>query len=362
MNIGIDISQIVYAGTGVARFTDGLVKAVCKYDKTNQWTFFFSSLRQKLPNEIKSCINKQGGKIIQYTLPPTLLSIIWNDLHLYDVENIAPNLDWFITSDWTEPPAKKTKKATIVHDLVYLRYPETVDSKILKVQQKRLQLVKKESNLIISDSICTKNDLIELLKIPENKIKVIYPGVEINSSTIDKEQIISKFGLHQPYILTVGKSEPRKNIKRLISAFQQINHPEIDLVIVGPKGWDDLNIKGEQIHCLGFVNDQELATLYQNCLFFTLPSIWEGFGYPVIEAMQAGAPVTCSNTSSIKEIAGNAALTFNPLQISDIKSALQMMIDDQPLRTRLISMGKKQQQLFNWENYYNELITTLKKN
>lgn len=364
MNIGIDISQIVYQGTGSARFTQGLVNSICNYDKNNHWIFFFSSLRQKLPVQIKNKIQQFGGKIIQYSLPPTLLSLIWNDWHVFSIENIDPHLDWFITSDWTEPPARKTKKATIVHDLAFLRFPEAVAAKTIHVQKKRLQLVKQEAQLVFADSQSTKKDLIKLLDFPQDKIKVVYPGVEkIKPSSLAKAQIMSRFSLVKPYVLTVGKIEPRKNLHRLISAFEKINNPQIDLVIVGPKGWEELDLPiNNRIRLLGFVNDQQLVSLYENSLFFISPSIWEGFGYPVIEAMQLGIAVACSNTSSLQEIVGDAALTFDPFQVESIQKAITTLLDDKKLRLELAVKGKKQQQRFTWKNYYNELIHSLEKN
>ena len=357
MNIGIDISQIVYEGTGVGRFTKGLVNAICNYDQKNNWHFLFSSLRRQIDPKIEATIKNSGGKLVKYHLPPTLVAFLWNNAHIFELENIFNNLDWFITSDWSEPPAKKIKKATIVHDLAFLRYPEAVAKNTLLVQKKRLELVKKESSLIFNDSLSTKNDLIELLGFSDKKIQVVYPGVEKIKITNNAQPRSIR-----PYILAVGKVEPRKNLNRLITAFNEINNENIDLIIVGPKGWEDLKLQSaDNIHFLGFVDDQELANLYQNCLFFVYPSLWEGFGYPVIEAMQMGAPVTCSNSSSIKEIVGDNALTFDPIKTESIKKALLEMINNQKLREELIIKGKKHSQSFTWENYYNKFITTLNK-
>ena len=325
MKIGIDISQIVHKGTGVARFTNGLTNAILDFDKKNEWVFFFSSLRRNLEPHLEKKIISKGHRLIKWKLPPTLLSFLFNDLHFffkYLISNITylRSLDWFITSDWTEP-ALTFKKATIVHDLVYLRYPETVDQKILSTQKKRLDWVKKESNLIFADSQATKNDLTNFLKIDTKKISVIYPGVEVEKPT--KEQInstLKKYKLKKPFILTVGKLEPRKNLKRLIEAFSLLGDKKSELVVVGPKGWQNEDVQSinrlynssldSNLKFLGMVNDEELYSLYLSCIFFAYPSIWEGFGYPPIEAMKLGTPVATSNSSSLKEIAENSALLF----------------------------------------------------
>ncbi len=368
MKIGIDISQIVYKGSGVGHFTRSLVETLLQYDEKNKYTFFFSSLRGELDKSLEQNIIAKDHRLIKWKLPPTLLSYLFNDLHSFSrpftshLPFLAP-LDWFITSDWTEPYLG-IKKATIVHDLVFKRYPDTLDSSIVTTQQKRLNWVCQESALIFADSKSSKNDLISYYAIDEKKIVVNYPGVDILS--VDEKQIISvknKFNLIRPFILSVGKLEPRKNIKRLIKAFSQLNHQDIDLVIVGPKGWDQqptsLAAKRTDIKFLGYVNDLELNCLYKSCLFFIYPSLWEGFGYPVIEAMKHGVPVTTSSTSSLKEITDNCALLFDPFNTEEIYHCIDTLIQNSKLRSELAAKGKKQAEKFSWKNYINTMLDSL---
>lgn len=373
MKLGIDISQIVYKGTGVARFTSGLVNAILDFDKTNNWLFFFSSFRRSLDREIENKILKKGHKLIKWKLPPTCLSFLWNDLHNFSkILNskffILNSLDWFITSDWTEPPLN-VKKATIVHDLAYLRYPETVDNKIITTQKKRINRVKKESNIIFADSNSTKQDLVNLLKFDENKIKLNYPGVTVSKPS--KEQInltLKKYFLKRPFILSVGVIEPRKNINRLIGAFSKLNYSNIDLLIVGPPGWDDLKqfnnltMKQLNIRFLGLISDLDLYSLYSSCLFFIYPSIWEGFGYPILEAMKLGAPVATSNTSSLAEIAKDNALLFNPFSVEEIFGCLKNLIENKPLRDKLTQKGLEKSKIFTWKLYLDKMLKILSTN
>ncbi len=358
MKIGIDISQIVYPGTGVARFTNGLVNAILDYDKENRWSFFFSGFRQKLDKALEQKIKANGHQLIKWQLPPALLSFIWNDLH----RQLKIDVDWFITSDWTEPYLTDTKKATIIHDLTYLRYPDTVDDKIRKVQEKRLQWVKQESKIIFADSVATQKDLVEFLHVDIDKIVVNYPGVEaVKPSETDIKLTLKKYNLTKPFILTVGKLEPRKNLKRLITAFQQCNNPAIDLVIVGPSGWGDSIRRpaDKNLKLLGYVDDAKLYSLYSSALFFIYPSIWEGFGYPIVEAMQLGTPVACSNVSSMKEIVDDAAVLFDPRSVNDITNRIKTIAGDGNLRKELVAKGSKRSKIFSWHNYYNKLIQTL---
>lgn len=362
MRIGIDISQIVYQGTGVARFTDGLVNAILKYDKKNDWLFFFSSLRRKLDKRLEYRIVSSRHRLKKLRYPPTALSFLWNTLHGGDLINLTGPLDLFITSDWTEPPTKSIKKATIVHDLVYLRYPQTVDPKILNVQRKRLGWVQKESNVIFADSNITKDDLESYLKIDEKRIHVIYPGVETEKITnSNTETLLKKYNLSKPFILSVGKIEPRKNLKRLITAFNRLAMSEITLAIVGKLGWENLDdsLLTNNVRFLGYVPDPHLYLLYSSCLFFVYPSIWEGFGYPVIEAMKLGAPVATSNTSSLKEISQDATLLFDPFDVKEIASAIKTLIKNKKLREDLKKKGLERSKIFTWKRYYDEMIRIL---
>lgn len=367
MRIGIDISQIVYQGTGVARFTEGLTKAILDYDRENQWLFFFSSFRRHLDKELTNKIENRGFQLIQWSLPSTFLSLLFNDFHSFSkllTFNFSPltSLDWFITSDWTEPPLP-INKATIVHDLVYRRHPETVNQKIKTTQEKRLSWVKKESKIIFADSLSTKNDLINFLNINPNQIIVNYPGISIfNATTAKIEKTLKKYHLDKPFILTVGKLEPRKNISRLIKAFNKIKNKNIDLVIVGPSGWDtqvQLINRLDHIKYLGLIKDEELFSLYASCLLFVYPSLWEGFGYPLVEAMSLGAPIACSDIPIFKELAGDSAYYFNPLSINDLYQAMDKLANNQLLRKKLAESGKIKAKEFSWQRYYNTVIKTL---
>lgn len=350
MKIGIDISQIVYPGTGVGRYTKNLINSILKYDSVNNYVFFFSSLRQRIDIKIKNAIKKKH-QLKEYPMPPTFLELLFNRFHKIPIEKFIGPVDIFISSDWTQPVAT-AKKITIVHDLVYLKYPETLTKSIVAVQTRRMRWVKKEIDLIFADSESTKQDLIDLLKIPENKIKVIYPAVQIPSI-----YPITPISQKRPFILSVGKLEPRKNIPRLISAFQKANLKDVDLLIIGHKGWNNQQsvISNQQsvpnIKFLGFVNDQMLYTLYSKALFFIYPSLYEGFGYPIVEAMSLGCPVTTSNTSSLAEIGKNTALLFNPESEDEIKSAILKLYEDKELRNKLSVAGKKRAKDFSLEKF-----------
>ena len=180
MKIGIDISQIAYEGTGVAELTKELVKNLLKIDRKNDYILFGSSFRNK-ENLRKICErfdDSNHRSIIKlFSFPQTLLDLFWNKLHILPIEWLIGDVDVFITSDWTEPPTIRAKKATILYDLIIYKYPNETDRKIVEVQKRKLKWVKKESDLIICISEATRKDAMELLGIEDKRLKVIKPGI-----------------------------------------------------------------------------------------------------------------------------------------------------------------------------------------
>lgn len=176
MKIGIDISQIAFEGTGVANYVRNLVENLPKIDKKNDYVFFFSSLRRKLDSLSVNELTSSRVKIKRFWFPPTLLDFLWNRWHILPIEWLIGDVDIFITSDWTEPPAKKAKKITILYDLIVYKHPQETDKKIVAVQKRKLNWVKKESAAIICISEATKKDAMEILGIEEKRLKVVYPG------------------------------------------------------------------------------------------------------------------------------------------------------------------------------------------
>lgn len=186
MKIGIDISQLAYPNTGVANYVSQLVEEMIHQDSKNEYILFFSSLRGKLPHEF---LQKVSGKarIKVFRLPPSVLDVLWNRLHIAPIEEFIGNVDVFISSDWSQPPAKKAKLATILYDLIVYKYPEETHNKIsftisdlkfsaniVAVQKRRLKWVKKECDAIFCISKSTKKDAEEILGIAKDKLFVTY--------------------------------------------------------------------------------------------------------------------------------------------------------------------------------------------
>ena len=179
MKIGIDVSQVAYGETGVANYLQNWVENLVAIDKKNEYILFFSSLRKTVPTFLKKLAAKKGTNVTIkiHHMPSTMLDVFWNRIHIMSIEDLIGPVDIFISSDWTQPPTKRAKKATILYDLVIYRYPEETDIKIVHTQRRRLKWVKKECDIIFCISESTKQDAIDILGIEENRLKVIYPGI-----------------------------------------------------------------------------------------------------------------------------------------------------------------------------------------
>lgn len=334
MRIGIDASQIVY-GTGVSVYTQKLIENLAKIDRKNQYIIFAASLRAKKKlNEFRESLQDHKNfefKII--SLPPAALEFLWNRLHIYPIEKFIGEVDVFHSSDWLEPPIKSTntKKVTTVHDMVTYLFPTSVHSRILKNQKRRLEHVKNEVDLIFADSKTTKEDLVKFLKIDEQKIKVVYlaPSEEFKPQDDDKvNEVLEKYKIRKPYILSVSTQEPRKNIQKLLDVFEKIvkNNPHFRLVLTGKYGWGPGFHTPENVIWTGFVAKEDLVALYAACRVFAYPSLYEGFGLPILEAMACGAPVVTSNNSSMAEIAKDAAILVDPRSEGQLQRAIEVVL------------------------------------
>ncbi|MBI5621234.1 glycosyltransferase [Candidatus Gottesmanbacteria bacterium] len=179
MKIGIDISQIVHEGTGVGRYVRKLVKALVQADGKNEYVLFGASLRKFT---IFAAYFREVSKLnprvqlVTVPIPPTILEFIWNTLHIVTVEWFTGPIDVFWSSDWTQPPLARAKGVTTVHDVSFLRYPKTFAKKIIDVQKRRFVWVKQECKAILCDSEATKKDVMKLLGIQKDIVRVVYPG------------------------------------------------------------------------------------------------------------------------------------------------------------------------------------------
>lgn len=347
MKIAIDISQAIY-GTGVSVYTKNLAASLIKLYPEDQFILFGGSLRRK--QELLTLARKIKGIPKIYPFPPTFMDLIWNSLHVLPVEKFIGQVDLIHTSDWTEPPSK-LPKVTTVHDLIPFKFPQTTTESIRNTHKKRLAWVMRESDKIIAVSQSTKEDLISILKIPNEKIVVIPEGVEDRycPQSIDIQEIIKKrYHINEDYIFTLSTLEPRKNQAKLIKAFKLVKEkfPSLQLIIGGRTGWGEIPEAVEGVSMPGYIPDADLPGLYSGCLAFVLPSIYEGFGLPPLQAMACGAPVAVSNVSSLPEVVEGAGVLFDPESVESIAAGIIEAIEN---RGKLKPLSLAQASKFTWE-------------
>ncbi|OGE34510.1 hypothetical protein A3C32_04170 [Candidatus Daviesbacteria bacterium RIFCSPHIGHO2_02_FULL_41_14] len=329
IKVGLDISQLAHRG-GVATYTKNLSQKLA-LQKSLQMTYFYSSLRVPYDGPLPH--------VKPFPFPPILFEKLFNHLRVVPIERFIGKVDIYHSSDWIQPKTK-AKKVTTYHDLVPLKFPEWSHSKIIKVHKSRLKLVEREIDIVIAVSESTKNDLIEVSNIPKEKIRVIYEGVrEEFRPQLDEDvaEFKKKHGLPDKFILAIGGVGSRRNLERVKEASVGYN-----LVITG--------------HNLTGVEDEEMPLLYSAADVLLYPSLYEGFGLPVLEAMATGTPVITSNSSSLPEVGGEAALLINPTDVTEITKAVQAVIEDDDRCKSMIKQGFIQAKKFSWEKCASETV------
>lgn len=225
-----------------------------------------------------------------------------------------------------------------------------------------LPLTLYKASAVITDSMASRNDLMQFFKVPSSKLRVIYLAAEelffVKLSESERQTILRRYGLTEGYVLFVGVLQPRKNLERLLHAFALLR-PKFEclpLVIVGKLGWktqrllqlvNELKL-GDCVKFIGYVSDEDLPAVYQSAKIFTYPALWEGFGLPVLEAMASGVPVLTSATSSLIEIASDAAVLVDPLSVRSIFEGMYQLLTDEKLRDELRQRGLERARQFSW--------------
>lgn len=255
---------------------------------------------------------------------------------------------------------------TTIHDISFEHFDNIFTKKDYFLQKHLIPYAAKKSKTIFTVSEYSKKDIIEHYRVPEENVVVTYNGIssyfkKLDNTEDDKMDLLEKYDVPEKYILCVGNLQPRKNIKRLLQAyikFKKETNADIPLVIVGKKAWmfegifEDVVNNGleKQVILTDYVSDKDLVKIYNQATIFVYPSIFEGFGLPVAEAMACGVPVVTSNVTSIPEVAGDACLLFDPYDVDSISESIVKMYFDEELRKNCIEKGFNQVKNFNWDN------------
>jgi glycosyltransferase involved in cell wall biosynthesis len=374
--IGIDVSAAINQGGGIGRYTRELVQALAKEDSLYDFRLFSAKQPAVLP--VPDPIPTSSNVVYREApFSQRWLYRIWYRLQLpLPLQWFTGELDLFHSPDFTLPPVTGNIPTLLtVHDLSFLHYPATFTPSLVSYLNRVVPRSIRRATHILADSQVTKNDLVELWNVSEEKVTVLHSGVsEAFRPVADKshlELVRRKYNLgQQPYLFSVSTLQPRKNYQFLIRAFRPIadKYPH-NLVIAGGKGWMYQQITAEikkqeledRVKLIGFADDSDLPSLYSEAALFVFPSLYEGFGLPLLEAMACGVPVITSDASSLPEVAGDAALLVSPHLQEDWSHLMVQLLRDPDQRKEMVAAGFLQARRFTWKLAARKLLDIYRK-
>ena len=362
--IGIDVTSAVNQGAGIGRYTRELVKALAAAENDYDYALFSAKVPVLSPVENPL---PEGANISFRSAPISerWLYRLWYRLRIpIPVQILTGNIDLFHSTDFVLPPLKPEIPSLLtIHDLSFVHYPETFTPQLGNYLNNIVPRSVGRATHILADSEATKSDISEIWQVPDDKITVLYSGVSRDFQPTNDprsiDELRANYDLGQgPYLLCVGTVQPRKNYQMLIQAFrnvaQQFPH---NLIFAGGKGWlfdqilAEIEEQGleDRVRFIGFVDDQQLPALYSEASLFLFPSLYEGFGLPLLEAMACGVAVISSNASSLPEVAGDASLKLPPNDLDSWTEAIIALLSNSSRRTGMIADGFLQVRNFTWE-------------
>jgi len=365
MLIGIDASRSAAAQrTGTENYSLYLIRSLLALDRSNRYRLYF--------NQPPSADMFGASERVEMVEMP--FRRLWTHVRLsWEMAWRAP--DVLFVPAHVLPVVHPRRSVVTIHDLGYLYYPEAHTRSARRYLDWSTGHNVRQASHIIADSQATRSDLVRHYHVPERNISVIYPGGGSSLRPVtDAARLLAvreRYGLPGRYLLYVGTIQPRKNLRRLIEAYglliQRPETSDLSLVIAGKKGWlyesifrrtVELGLE-ERVLFLGYVESDDLPALMSAALAFVLPSLYEGFGLPVWEAMSCGAPVVCSNTSALPEVVGDAALLVDPMDVQGLAQAMGQVANDEALRLELRERGFAQAARFSWERCASEVLRVL---
>jgi len=288
-----------------------------------------------------------------------VMGLAWHSLGRPRLERFSGDVDLVHAPSLVYPPSRAPLVAT-VHDLCILKYPRAFPSRWRIFHRRGLNLIMREAKVIMADSRSTYDDLRSLAGGRDPRVRIVPLGVEIPAEPDEEEiaEVLARHGLNAGYILFVGTVEPRKNLTRLVQAYAAFDREEREksgeLVLVGSPGWmgrRELSriVSQAGVRWLGYLPQAELEAVYRGASIFVYPSVYEGFGLPVLEAMARGLAVVTSNSSSLREVGEGVALLVDPMDPMELGKAMRRLIVDEDMRGELAQKGKERAAEYPWE-------------
>jgi glycosyltransferase involved in cell wall biosynthesis len=375
MRIGVDFTSAVRERAGIGRYARELVRALARLDRSNRYVLFVPRDAQA---DLLAWDWPGNFTVVRAPLSERLLAALWHRARVpLPIEALIGSTDVFYSPDFLLPPTRARRTLVTIHDLSYVRLPECFPDVLRRYLDDAVPRAVRRADLILADAASTRRDLIEVYGVPSDKVLVLYSGVDArfhpDIPESERARVRSRYCLREPYLLSVSTIQPRKNYVRLLEAWAKLisksefRNSNYRLVLAGRNGWMydqvyrtvkrlDLN---DRVLFPGFVSDTDLPALYSMATLFVYPSLYEGFGLPVAEAMACGVPVVLSNVSSLPEVAGEAGLYFDPCDVDAMTDAIYRALSDPTLRAGLRAQGLSQAEKFSWDRAAEELLTCL---
>lgn len=368
--IGIDVSAAVTQGGGIGRYTRELIRAVVDVGQDFDFRLFSARAPRKVPVP-EPVPDRPNVEFKHLPISPRWLYRLWHRLWIpAPVQLFTGPVDLFHSPDFVLPPVYGDIPTLLtVHDLSFVHYPHTFTEPLVRYLETVVPRSVRRATHVLADSAATKEDLIGLWNVPEDKVTVLHSGVDRKFAPVrDRERISAvrqKYGLGQrPYIFAVSTVQPRKNYEMLARAFRPLlDEVPHDLVIAGGEGWHYEKVVtgvkrqgiGERVRFIGFVEDVDLPALYSDASLFVFPSLYEGFGLPLLEAMSCGVAVITSNASSLPEVAGEAAVQLDPADVQAWTATMRDVLLDGERRKQMAAAGFRQARRFTWRRAAEQL-------
>lgn len=357
MKIGIDVRSMFGTPTGVGRYLSNLLSHISRMDQENTYYLYTDRSTET------SSIQQENFRWRCLTFPIIQNYFTWNHFRL-PLELVQHPVDFFHFPFYTIPVLRNYKSVVTIHDITYEVHPEWYSWKGLFAMRYFSRFAAKHADKILTDSDHTKRDILEYYGVPESTVHVVYLGVETRFRKLDEpsaiEQVRTKYRIASPkVILYVGSIHTRRNIEQLVRAFRLVCQKmcDVQLILIGKREYPYLDVEGlvqelglsEQIILAGYSHDDDLPLLYNAADLFIYPSSYEGFGLPPLEAMACETPVITARNSSLPEVAGDAALFVDPLNLEEMADAMYQVLTNERLRRDMVGKGALQAQKFSWE-------------
>jgi glycosyltransferase involved in cell wall biosynthesis len=342
LRVVVDVAPLSHQRTGVGNYIRGSLAGLVEASAGEHELVAFAPVSLRGRREIDSSL---AGVQVERRLPVVpaahALRTAWSRVGSPAAERFLGHFDVLHFSDWMYPPQHGGVRSTMVHDLVPLHFPDWVHERTHRMHGAKYRNAARTCDVVMVNSRFTGDDVAETLGVPAEKIHVAYPGVDDGFTPNG-----ARTDLGRPYALTVATLEPRKNLATLLEAHRRRGDPDLALAVAGAAGWGDqpsLDVPG--VLRLGYTAHEELPALYRGASVVVYPSLFEGFGMPVVEAMACGVPCVVSSHASLDEACGDAAIRVDPRDLDALADAIDRALAD---RDALVERGLLHARTFTW--------------